>query len=248
MIAVENLSLTYRQDKTEVKAISDVTFELQNSSSLAIIGPSGCGKSSLLFILAGLRKPTSGMVLINDLSPEEAVRDTSLILQDYGLFPWKTVFENAALGLKVRGLDKKSQTTIVNPILEKLGLADFACHYPAQLSGGMRQRVAIARSLALKPKLLLMDEPLSSLDALTRETLQKFILEIWKKNSLTLVTVTHNIEEAVFLGNKILVMSERPGTVLELIDNPLVGSPGYRQNPEYLHICSRLRQILGVAG
>lgn len=248
MIITEKLSLTYEQQNTRVHALSDVTFNLEKGSSMAVIGPSGCGKSSLLFIMAGLVKPSSGSLLVDGQKPSGSNADIALILQDYGLFPWKTVYENASLGLKVRGYKNREQYQAVMPILEKLGLAEFTHHFPTQLSGGQRQRVAIARSLALKPKLLLMDEPLSSLDALTRETLQKFILDIWKSHGVTLVLVTHSIEEAVFLGSKILVMSERPGKVLDLIDNPLVGSPGFRQTQEFHQICSRLRMLLGVVG
>lgn len=246
MIFAENLSLTYKQENSRVEALSDINFSLSQGSSLSIIGPSGCGKSSLLFIIAGLIKPSTGRMVIDGRIPDRGDTDTALILQDYGLFPWKTVYENASLGLKVRGFNKKAQSSIVIPILEKLGLIEFAGHFPTQLSGGQRQRVAIARSLALSPKLLLMDEPLSSLDALTRENLQKFILNIWIKHRLTLVLVTHNIEEAVFLGRNILVMSERPGKVIDIIGNPLVGTPGFRESSDYHRLCSRLRGLLGV--
>lgn len=246
MITAENIALTYEQENTRVKALSNVTFTLPKGSSMAIIGSSGCGKSSLLFIMSGLVRASSGKMLIDGFSPNGTNPDVALILQDYGLFPWKTVYENACLGLKIRGYDKKSREEITLPILEKLGLGEFLNHFPTQLSGGQRQRVAIARSLALNPKLLLMDEPLSSLDALTRENLQKFILDIWTAHNLTLVLVTHSIEEAVFLGSKILVMSERPGTVLDIIDNPLVGTPGFRQTTEYHQLCSKLRRLLGV--
>lgn len=245
MIQVENLALTYNQSITKVEALKEVNFSLEAGQSVAIIGPSGCGKSSLLFALAGLLKPSSGTVTIDNHTPEN-FRDSALILQDYGLFPWKTVYENACLGLRVRGASKQTQSETVRPILDKLGLSDFGHHYPAQLSGGQKQRVAIARSLALKPKLLLMDEPLSSLDALTRETLQQFILDIWRDNNLTLVLVTHSIEEAVFLGTRIAVMSDRPGRIVEVIDNPMVGQPGFRQTTDFHLLCSRLRKLLGV--
>jgi len=246
MISAEKLSLIYEQENARVEALSDITFSLRKGSSLSVIGPSGCGKSSLLFIIAGLIKPSGGRIVVNGRVPDGTNTDTALILQDYGLFPWKTVYENTSLGLNVRGFNKRAQRDIVVPILEKLGLAEFARHFPTQLSGGQRQRVAIARSLALSPKLLLMDEPLSSLDALTRENLQKFILDIRVKHCLTLVLVTHNIEEAVFLGRRILVMSERPGLVVDIIENPLVGTPGFRQNSAYHQLCSNLRSLLGV--
>lgn len=246
MIRVENLSVTYNQSNTKVEALRNVSFDLQEGSSISIIGPSGCGKSSLLFVLTGLLKPTSGTAVVNGHQPDSNTHDAALILQDYGLFPWKTVLENACLGLKVRGAGRKEQYDTALPVLEKLGLAEFLHHYPAQLSGGQKQRVAIARSLALKPKLLLMDEPLSSLDALTRETLQQFILDIWQENRLTLVLVTHSIEEAVFLGSRIAVMSERPGTITEIIENPMVGHPGYRQKHDFHTLCSHLRMTLGV--
>jgi len=246
MINSYELSLTYNQTENQVDALKDVTFELAEGESMSIIGPSGCGKSTLLFIIAGLLKPTSGRVVIDSCEPDGPGSETALILQDYGLFPWKTVYENASLGLKVKGYNRKEQQNIVSPILKKLGLADFVNSYPAQLSGGQRQRVGIARSLALKPKILLMDEPLSSLDALTRETLQHFILDIWKEHKLTLVLVTHSIEEAVFLGKKICVMSDRPGMIQEMIPNPMMGMPGFRQQQEFHTMCSRLRRLLGV--
>jgi len=246
MIYAENLSLTYRQQNDRVEALRDIAFTLRKGSSLSVIGPSGCGKSSLLFIIAGLIKPSAGRIVVDGYVPEGTKAGTALILQDYGLFPWKTVYENACLGLKVRGFNKRRQRDIVVPILKKLGLAEFSRHFPTQLSGGQRQRVAIARALALNPKLLLMDEPLSSLDALTRENLQKFILDIRVKHRLTMVLVTHNIEEAVFLGSHILVMSERPGRVIDIIENPLAGTPGFRQSSAYHQLCSRLRGLLGV--
>lgn len=246
MIQVQNVSHTYIQSNTRVEALADISMEVKAGSSISIIGPSGCGKSSLLFILAGLIKPSAGKIVINDQESTGRFQDAALILQDYGLFPWKTVFENACLGLQVRGLPKKGQADIVIPVLEKLGLIEFIHHYPAQLSGGQKQRVAIARSLALKPSLLLMDEPLSSLDALTRESLQLFIRDVWKDNNLTMVLVTHSIEEAAFLGSRVAVMSDRPGTIIEIIDNPQAGKTGYRQQPEFHHLCSKLRRLLGV--
>ncbi len=246
MIKLENVNLSYNQGNTFVQALQGVNLSVPQGSRLAIIGPSGCGKSSLLFLLAGLHQPSSGTVMLAGKEVSGTRKETALILQDYGLFPWKTVWENASLGLAVRGATKHVQKQVVAPILEQLGLSDFLHHYPTQLSGGQRQRVAIARALALEPTLLLMDEPLSSLDALTRENLQDFILEIWLRHRFTLVLVTHSIDEAVYLGDLIAVMSNRPGKILEVIENHSSGTKNFRQSDEFHHKCNRLRQMLGV--
>jgi len=234
MIRAESISMIYKDGTI---ALEGVSFSIAKGESCSVIGPSGCGKTTLLFILSGLLKPTEGEILINS-------KNIALILQDYGLFPWKTVYENVSLGLEVRGVKKEEQRKIVLPLLEKLGLKGFENHYPRQLSGGMQQRVAFARALALNPEILLMDEPFSSLDALTREKLQNFLLKLWINNKVTMVLVTHSIEEAVFLGRKIVVLSQRPGRVLKIIDNPEMGSLDYRNREEFFEKCREVRKSI----
>ena len=244
MVAVEDVALTYGDGDESVEALAGASFALGRGSSCAIIGPSGCGKSTLLYVLAGLLVPTSGRVSIGGEPVRPKRPGTALILQDYGLFPWKTVRENAALGLDIRGIPRKESGVLVEGALRQVGLWEFRDRYPAQLSGGQRQRVAIARSLALSPDLLLMDEPFSSLDALTREGLQDLLLKTWVEDGLTTVLVTHSIEEAVFLGRRILVFSPRPGRVIASIENPGAGDPAYRSRPEFYRTCTLVREEL----
>ena len=177
-------------------------------------------------------------------------RDVALILQDYGLLPWKTVWQNVALGLQIRGTPVSEQRRLVGELLYRLGIAELGNRYSKQLSGGQRQRVAIARSLALNPELLLMDEPFSSLDALTREELQDTLLQVWRRTSLTIVLVTHSIEEAVFLGRKVLVLSPRPGRLLAEIENHNAGDADFRSRPEFHRRCNQIRGLFerGVRG
>lgn len=244
MIKVEGLEVTYKNKNKRVLALSDVNFNLATGLTCAIIGPSGCGKSTLLYVLAGLLKHTGGEVSINGEPVRPKRRETALILQDYGLLPWKTALQNTSLGLEIRGVARQEGLAAVEEAMKELGLWDFRDHYPAQLSGGQRQRVAIARSLTLKPDLFLMDEPFSSLDALTREGLQNTLLEFWKKKKATLLLVTHNIEEAVFLGQKILIFSACPGRILHVIENGDVGEQDYRKKPLFYDRCSQVREII----
>ena len=241
MIEAKGISKVY-QDGTE--ALREVCFEVPEGESCSIIGPSGCGKTSLLFIFSGILKPTSGKALIEGKEVASPSREVALILQDYGLFPWKTVYENVSLGLELRGYGKKERQEIVLPLLDDLDLKDFANHYPKQLSGGMQQRVGFARALALNPEILVMDEPLSSLDALTRETLQNFLLALWKNKGLTMLLVTHNIEEAVFLGREIIVLSPRPGRVVKIVKNHNVGEVNYRNTEDFFDKCREVRQSI----
>lgn len=246
MIKVENVTHIYGDLNQSTKALDNIELEIGEGESAAFIGPSGCGKSTLLFLLTGLLSPTKGKIRINGDLVKGQRSQTALILQDYGLFPWKTVWDNAALGLEIRGVSKAQQKAKVMPVLEELGLGDFLNKFPAQLSGGQRQRVAIARSLALEPDLLLMDEPFSSLDALTRESLQDVIIRTRKHKKVTLVLVTHNIEEASYLGNKIVVFTPRPGRIKAVLDNPRAGNPDYRLEPEFYQMCTGIRNLLEV--
>ncbi len=241
MITVQGLS---KQFEGGFQVISDLTFSLDRGRSLAIIGPSGCGKTTLLYILAGLTRRSSGIVTVDGRSVEGPSPDVSFILQDFGLLPWKTVTENICLGMKLRGTPPEDRAKKANALLDELGLEVHRDHYPARLSGGERQRVAIGRALATEPKLLLMDEPFSSLDTLTRERMQEMLLDIRKKNGLTMIVVTHSIEEAAFLGDAILVLGGRPCTVQDIIQNPGAGSEGHRGTDSYFSTCKAVRKVV----
>jgi NitT/TauT family transport system ATP-binding protein len=230
----------------------DFNWQAGRGEAWAVLGPSGCGKTTLLYLLAGLRLPTAGQVLVGGQPLARPRPHTGLILQDYGLLPWATVRQNAELGLRVRtfyGPDGKHAPQDfcpgeVTPWLERLGLAELADKYPGQLSGGQRQRTAIARTLALQPDLLLMDEPFASLDAPTREGLQALTLELQAEQRLTLVVVTHAIEEAALLGQRILLLGQPPNRRPRVIENPGWGTPDYRHAPEYTARCKELRALL----
>jgi NitT/TauT family transport system ATP-binding protein len=225
--------------------LKDFNWEVQRGETWAILGSSGCGKTTLLYLLAGLRFPTKGGIEIDGEQLKRPRPHSGLILQDYGLLPWATVRENAGLGLRVRdfyGDDGKHAPKNFQPEndvehwLERLGLSEVADKYPAQISGGQRQRTAIARTLALSPDLLLMDEPFSSLDAITREDLQNLTLSLCEEQKLTLVIVTHAIEEAAALGKKILLLDSSP----RVFYNPLAGTLDYRNTQAYQNLCNQL--------
>ncbi|MFQ5912783.1 MAG: ABC transporter ATP-binding protein [Nitrospinota bacterium] len=240
MIEVEGLCFAYGDHSV----LDDVSLAVPTGGSMAVIGPSGCGKTTLLYNLAGLRRPNSGRVRIGGSEIRGPREKTAVILQHYGLFPWKTVYENAALGLRIRGAPADERRRRVEPILEELGIAELRDRYPRQVSGGQRQRVAIARALALDPDLLIMDEPFSSLDALTREAHQYLLLSLWSEKGVTLVLVSHSIEEAAFLGQEVLIFSERPARVRCVLSNPAIGSEDYRSQPAYQQLCTELRDLL----
>lgn len=244
---ISSLQVDYFQNKKSYTVLSDVNLQLPRGEIGVIIGPSGCGKSTLLNVLADLNQNYQGRVYI-DGKPAREHRGTALILQDYGLLPWKNVWDNITLGLEIRKLSRQEITAKTGSILKKMGLGDLKKRYPAQLSGGQKQRVAIARSLVLEPELLLMDEPFSSLDALNREEMQDILLQIWKETGLTILLITHNIEEAVFLGQKIFVMSSCPGTIITSFDNTIAGDYSARGKVEFLGMCTRLRSYLRKEG
>lgn len=244
MIKVDNLSLSYSQKASSLKVLKNISFEVQEGTTCAIIGPSGCGKTTLLYSLAGLVYPDRGEILIKGKSPVENKKSIAVILQQYGLLPWKNVKSNIAMGLKLREFKKAKCQKRVYDILKELEIEDYENYYPSQLSGGQQQRVAIARALALKPDVLLMDEPFSSLDALTRENIQKLFLALWKKYLMTAVIVTHSIEEAVFLGKKIIILSPRPGEIIARIDNEYFAKEGWRSDNSFYGKCQEIRLLL----
>jgi NitT/TauT family transport system ATP-binding protein len=249
---IEIHSLTYAHTPG-YPVFQDFNWEVKRGEAWAVLGPSGCGKTTLLYLLAGLKFPESGQILIDGQSLTRPRPHTGLILQDYGLLPWATVRQNAQLGIRIRNFYGPDGTHTpedfrpdidVEPWLERLGLSQFANKYPGQISGGQRQRTAIARTLALKPDLLLMDEPFSSLDAPTRENLQSLTLELQAEQNLTLVIVTHAIEEAAILGRQILILNQPPNREALIVDNPGTQFPDYRHTAEYLNLCRELRGLL----
>jgi ABC-type nitrate/sulfonate/bicarbonate transport system ATPase subunit len=247
-VEIRDVSVTYEGVDREVRALDGLTLALGDGEPVAIIGPSGCGKSTLLLAIAGLLPVTSGAIAVGGETVAAPRLHTSLILQDFGLLPWKTALANAALGLQVRGVQRAERQQRASEALGRVGLVEFANSYPAELSGGMRQRLALARALALEADLLLMDEPLSALDALTREDLQGLLLELWRTRGHTQVLVTHSIEEAVFLGRRIVVLSPRPGRVSAIVENLEMGAHGYRETEPFYERCAELRRLLAAEG
>ncbi len=253
MIELDSITFGYQPS---LPIFEDFSWQVQRGEAWAVIGPSGCGKSTLLSLIAGLVRPQQGCVWVEGQPLDRPRPQTGLIIQDYGLLPWATVRENARLGLRIRNFygpdgihaPRTYQRTLdVEPWLDRLGLLPFAGQYPAQLSGGQRQRTAIARTLALKPDILLMDEPFSSLDAPTREGLQRLTLELWQENGLTLILVTHAIEEAALLGQKILLLNQPPNRTAQVIENPANLQPDYRDSEDYRRLCRHLRERLEEA-
>ncbi len=204
-----------------VEALGGIDMEIEDGEFFSIVGPSGCGKSTFLEIVAGLIKPTSGSIYIDSMQIKGPGHDRGIVFQGYALFPWRTVTGNIAYGLEEKGIAEHERQKICNEYISLVGLSGFENHYPHQLSGGMKQRVAIARALAYNPDILLMDEPFAALDAQTREILQGELLRIWDETKKTVIFVTHNIEEAIFLADRIAVMSARPGKIKHIIDVPL---------------------------
>lgn len=252
MIEVEALRLAYRfgrgqrSEERSQEAIAKLSLKVEQGESLAIIGPSGCGKTSLLYVLAGLRRPTAGTVRIAGEEVRGPRRDVALILQEIGLLPWKTVWKNIVLGLELNGGLDRAHLARVEEILKELGLAELEGRYPAQLSGGQKKRVGLARALAVDPEVLLMDEPLAFLDEQTKEEVQDSILQLWqeRKGRLTMVLVTHDIEEAVFLGERIAVLTPRPARLKAALENPGMGAVEYRRSAEFYELVRRLRELL----
>jgi ABC-type nitrate/sulfonate/bicarbonate transport system ATPase subunit len=245
MINIENISFFYQRN---FPIFTKFYWRIDSGSIWSIIAPSGCGKSTLLYLLAGLYLPTSGKIDFAGLPLTGPRLSTGLILQDYGLLPWATAFENISLGLKIRKINSEEIDKITCEWLTKLNIDAVSHHYPGELSGGQRQRVAIARTMALEPDILLMDEPFASLDALTRENLQNLVLQLhYDIPTMTIVLVTHNIEEAAFLGRKILVLTHLPNTDPIIIENPDCGNPGYRNTYRFTEKCEQLRNMISDA-
>ena len=216
-LEVRNVSRTFGSDANQVYALKDISFEVEEGSFVVIIGPSGCGKTSLLRIIGGLIPPSSGEVLIDAKPVTGPGPDRSIVFQNFRLLPWRKVISNVEMGLEIKGIDKSRREELARNYLDLVGLSGFENYYPIELSGGMRQRVGLARALVVNPAILLMDEPFGSVDAQTREQLQTELLKLWNKTRKTVIFVTHDIDESIYLGDKIIVISPRPGKVQEVV-------------------------------
>jgi NitT/TauT family transport system ATP-binding protein len=219
-ISVEKASIAYtNQDLSEPHlAVRDISLEVSANEFLVVVGPSGCGKSSLLSAIAGFLTLQGGSIKLNGKEIHGPGADRGVVFQDYALLPWKTVLDNVGLGLKFRGKSKAERDRVSREYLALCGLADAEAKYPHQLSGGMRQRAAVARTLANQPEVMLMDEPFAAVDAQTRMTLQEELVRIWQQTDVTVFFVTHSVEEAIFLGDRVMVLSSGPGEIKAMVD------------------------------
>jgi NitT/TauT family transport system ATP-binding protein len=221
-LEVDGLCRRFAGEQGEVTALLDIAFRAHRRELICVIGPSGCGKSTLARVLAGLDEPSAGRVLLDGQPVRGPGPDRGMVFQGYTLFPWRTVLQNVMFGLEVRGRDRAAAESEALEWVEIVGLRKFADAYPYQLSGGMKQRVAIARALANRPRILLMDEPFAALDAQTRAQMQGYLLELWRQIDITIVFITHDLEEAVYLADRIVVLGSNPGHVREIVEVPLL--------------------------
>ena len=245
-LRVEHVGLVYGAGgKRPVTALQDVSLDVGEGEFAVLVGPSGCGKSSLLYLAAGLAEPTAGQILLDGRPVDGPGADRGMVFQGYTLFPWLDVRRNVEFGLRRRGLPAALRRERVAHFLDEVGLTQFAEHYPKQLSGGMMQRVAIARALANDPAILLMDEPFGALDSQTRTSMQKLLLRVWEHTHKTVLFVTHDIDEAILLGDRVYVMSPRPGRIERLVPVPLPRprSLAVVMEPEFIAI---KRQVLAL--
>lgn len=248
-IRAEHIDKVYKTGKKSVAAIEDVSIDIQDNDFVCIVGPSGCGKSTLLRMLAGLDFPSAGNIIVNDRKVTGPGPDRGMVFQTYTLFPWMNVEDNIKFGLKIKKLPKGEQQEIADRYLKIIGLEKFAQSYSKELSGGMKQRVAIARALANQPEVLLMDEPFGALDPHTKSMMQLLMREIWVKEHPTVVFITHDIDEAVFLADKIYVMSARPGKMIKRVNVylPHKRTLDLKDSPEFIKIRKGINDLLYMA-
>jgi NitT/TauT family transport system ATP-binding protein len=247
-VEARRLSLVFPTPDGSVTALSEVDLTVQRGEFVSFIGPSGCGKTTLMRVIADLEQPTSGSITVNGLSPEAArlQRAYGYVFQAAALYPWRNVIRNVMLPLEIMGLSESERRERAKRQLALVGLDGFEQKFPWQLSGGMQQRVSIARAMALEPALLLMDEPFGALDEITRDHLNEQLLRLWERTGKTVIFVTHSISEAVFLASRIVVMSPRPGRIIEVIDNPQPAGRGLdvRETTGFAAVAQRVRAAL----
>lgn len=244
-LKIDNVSKIFGKSNNQVVALDKTSFEVEEGEFVTILGPSGCGKSTILRIIAGLTDTSSGKALLDSKEIVSSGADRGMVFQSYTLFPWLTVQENIEFGLELKGMAKKERAEIALHYLDLIGLTGFENQYPQNLSGGMKQRVAIARALANDPEILLMDEPFGALDAQTRSIMQEILLNAWQESKKTILFVTHDVEEAIFLGDTVYVMTARPGRLKKRIPIPLDRPRKFemKQTPQFLQI---KQELLGL--
>ena len=240
MIDLQHLSYGYSVDKKCVQVLHDINMHVEKGEICSVIGPSGCGKSTLLKIIAGLLHDYDGTAMIDGVPVDPKRQRVGFMPQNYGLLPWKTVRENVELGGRIRHERVRENETA--SMMQRLGIDAFSERYPKELSGGQQQRVGLARAFLLRPDVLLMDEPFSALDAITREEMQEVFLSLWHEQHVTTVLVTHYVEEALYLGQRIVILADTPGRIAEVLDNPLFGCIDQRNKVEFFRMSCYLRE------
>ncbi|MFZ3124842.1 MAG: ABC transporter ATP-binding protein [Acidovorax sp.] len=247
-VEVRNASVIYQTADTPVHALQNMDLDIAEGEFVALIGPSGCGKTTLMRVIADLEKISAGQVLVNGVSPHDArlARAYGYVFQAPALFPWRTVLANVTLPLQIQGRSRADSRVIALEHLERVGLKGFEGKYPWQLSGGMQQRVSIARALSFEPRILMMDEPFGALDEITRDRLNEQLQQLWQRERRTVIFVTHSISEAVYLATRIVVMSPRPGRIVKLIDSPLPDARylGLRDTTAFIEVAHAVREAL----
>lgn len=247
-VDIRQASVVYQTADTPVHALADIDLAIREGEFVSLIGPSGCGKTTLMRVIADLEQISAGQVLVNGVTPHEArlARAYGYVFQAPALFPWRNVLANVTLPLQIQGRTKADAKVIAEEHLERVGLKGFESKYPWQLSGGMQQRVSIARALSFEPKILMMDEPFGALDEITRDRLNEQLQQLWRRERRTVVFVTHSIAEAVYLSTKIVVMSPRPGRIVKVIDSPLPDDRhlGLRDCADFIGVAHEVREAL----
>ncbi len=248
VVETEKLSLTFETADGTVHALSEVDLRVEHGEFVSLIGPSGCGKTTLLRVIADLEQPTGGRIEVNGVSPHQARQNRSYgyVFQAPALYPWRNIERNVTLPLEIMGMPREERAACARKYMELVDLAGFGKKFPWQLSGGMQQRASIARALCFDPEILLMDEPFGALDEIVRDHLNEQLLKLWDKTAKTVVFVTHSIPEAVFLSTRIVVMSPRPGKIIDVIETnfPRDRSLDIRETPEFLEVARRVREGL----
>ncbi len=243
-VTIQGLGKAFpKEDGTATQALEGVSLEIRDEEFVCLVGPSGCGKTTLLRIIAGLETATAGSVTVDGRAVTGPDPKRGMVFQEYSLFPWRRVIDNVAFGLEMKGVPREERRRTADHYLDMVGLSQFRDAYPFELSGGMRQRVAIARALANDPDVLLMDEPFGALDAQTRNRMQKELLSLWEQTKKTIVFVTHSVDEAVYLSDRIVVLSPRPGSVREVIDIPW-SRPRDRTSAEFAEVRRRVLRMI----